>query len=206
MPTPTKNQSLHGQVPDQAPVALLFIDVINAFDFEGGEELFAQVMPIANHLAELKRRCKAANIPVIYVNDNFGRWQSDRDRLIEHCLKADVRGKPFVEIIRPDDDDYFVLKPKQSGFFSTTLDTLLTYLNAKTVILAGVAGNICILFTAHDAYMRDLHIYVPRDCIASNTTELNEQALAHMEQVLKADITASEALDIDLIKRKTAEE
>lgn len=196
---PTKNTTLHGQVPDSAPVALLIIDMINAFDFEGSEELLEHALPMAHRLADFRRACKTHKIPVVYVNDNFGRWQSDMQKLVEHCLNPDVPGKPVVELIKPDEDDYFVLKPKQSGFFSTTLDTLLLYLQAKTVILAGVAGNICVQFTAYDAYMRDFQLFVPCDCLASNTREQNEAALAQMAQVAKADIRPWSELDLDAI-------
>lgn len=201
---PTKNQSLHGQVPDSAPIALLIIDRINAFDFEGAEDMFEQALPMARRLADLRRACKQRKIPVIYVNDNFGKWQSDMQKLVDHCLHDGVRGQPIVERIKPDEDDYFVLKPKQSGFFSTTLDTLLEYLQAKTVILTGVAGNICVQLTAFDAYMRDFHLFVPSDCLASNTSELNEAALMQMKQVAKADITPSTELDLDKIIRDAA--
>jgi nicotinamidase-related amidase len=108
-----------------------------------------------------------------------------------------VRGKPIVELLRPDDDDYFVLKPKHSGFFSTTLDTLLEYLGVKTVVLAGIAANICVLFTANDAYMRDFHLVVPGDCVVSNTPEENKYALEQMQKVLKADTRPSADLTFD---------
>jgi nicotinamidase-related amidase len=108
----------------------------------------------------------------------------------------------MAELLRPDEDDYFVLKPKHSGFFSTTLDILLDYLQVNTVILTGVAGNICILFTANDAYMRDYRLYVPADCVASNDPDDNEHALKQMEIVLKADITPSTELDLEAIKRQ----
>ena len=65
-----------------------------------------------------------------------------------------MRGRSLVEALKPEEDDYFVLKPKHSGFFSTTLDILLDYLQAKMLILTGIAGNNCVLFTANDAYMR----------------------------------------------------
>ena len=117
-----------------------------------------------------------------------------------------MRGKPVVELLRPDEDDYFVLKPKHSGFFSTTLDTLLEYLRARTLILTGMAANICVLFTANDAYMRDFHLVVPRDCVASNTAEENGHALEQMEQVLKADTTPSEELDLEELMRAPAGE
>ena len=194
---PAKNKDLHGNVPDNSPVALLLIDVINDLEFEGGEQLFQHALPMARRLALLKKRAKESGIPAIYVNDNFGKWQSDMSKLINHCLSEDVRGRPIVELLRPDEDDYFVLKPKHSAFFSTTLDTLLAYLKARTLIITGVAGNICILFTANDAFMRDFHIVVPADCVASNNSEENRLALEQMKKVLKADITPSDELDLD---------
>ena len=142
---------------------------------------------MARRIFDLKRRAKQAGIPVIYVNDNFGRWQSNFHTQVEHCLRDRVRGLPIVELLVPDKEDYFVLKPKHSGFFSTTLDTLLEYLRVKTLILTGVAGNICVLFTANDAYMRDFAILVPCDCVASNTETENRNALDQMSKVLGAD-------------------
>ena len=197
MSRPAKNEDLHGNAPDEARAALLVIDVINDMEFEGGEQLFEHALPMARRLARLKKRAKESGIPVIYVNDNFGKWQSDMTKLVNHCLSDDVRGKPVVELLRPDEDDYFVLKPKHSAFYSTTLDTLLAYLKARTLIITGVAGNICILFTASDAFMRDFHIIVPADCVASNDAEENALALEQMKKVLKVDITPSAELDLD---------
>jgi len=159
-------------------------------------------MPIAKNIAALKRRAKQAGVPVVYINDNFGKWQSDFSKLIAHCLEDDVRGRPLANLLRPDDEDYFVLKPKHSGFYSTTLDTLLDYLHAKTLIIAGIAGNICVLFTASDAFMRDFHLIVPCDCVASNTAEENEYALRQMKHVLQADIHRSAEIDIDKLKQQ----
>ncbi len=203
---PAKNEDLHGNVPDKADVALLLIDVINDLDFEEGEQLLEQALPMAERIAALKKRARQAGIPVIYVNDNFGKWQSDFNRLLKHCLEDNVCGKPLAELLRPGEDDYFVLKPKHSGFFSTTLDTLLDYLKAKTLILTGLAGNICVLFTANDAYMRDFNLFVPSDCVASNTVEENRHALELMKNVLKADVRPSTELDIDALKRAIRQE
>ncbi|HEX8772263.1 MAG TPA: isochorismatase family cysteine hydrolase [Pyrinomonadaceae bacterium] len=203
---PAKNEDLHGNVPDKADVVLLLIDVINDLEFEGGDELLKHALPIAPRIAALKRRAKDEGVPTIYVNDNFGRWQSDFNKLLKHCLEEDVRGKPFVRQLKPDEDDYFVLKPKHSGFFSTTLDTLLDYLQAKTLILTGLAGNICVLFTANDAYMRDFHLVVPSDCVASNTEEENRHALELMKTVLKADTRESTEFDLDELRQAHGEE
>jgi nicotinamidase-related amidase len=188
---------LHGSVPDTSPVALLLIDVINGLDFPGNEEIVARAEPMARRIAALKRRAQAAGVATIYVNDNFGRWRSDRNALLDEYRKSDYPGHRMVEHLEPEPDDYFVLKPKHSAFFSTTLDTLLTYLGARTLILAGVAGNICVFFSANDAFMRDYRLIVPEDCIASNTTAENDYALAQMRQILRADTTPSTRLDLE---------
>ena len=158
-------------------------------------------LPVGRNIAALKKRAKEAGIPSVYVNDNFGRWQSDFKKIVAHCTKDDARGKEFVERLVPGDDDYFVLKPKHSGFYSTTLHLLLTHLGTKNLILTGIAGNNCVLFTANDAYMRDFKIFIPSDCVVSNTEEENRHALKQMETVLKADVTPGAELDLKAISR-----
>ena len=196
-----QNSDLHGNAPDKSILALLLIDVINDLDFPEGNKLLKHALPMARRIATLKEQAKQVGIPVVYVNDNFGRWRSDFNAQVEHCLKDGVLGQPIAELLRPEDDDYFVLKPKHSGFFSTTLDTLLEYLGVKTVILTGIAANICVLFTANDAYMRDLRLIVPSDCVASNTEGENRYALEQMEKVLKADIRPSGEISLEALKR-----
>jgi len=127
---------------------------------------------------------------VIYVNDNFGRWKSDFRRTVDYCTRHG-RGRDIVKLLRPEENDYFVLKPKHSGFFSTTLETLLRYLETETLILTGIAGNFCVLFTANDAYMRDFNLLVPSDCTVSNTRKENDSALALLQRFLKADTRPS---------------
>jgi nicotinamidase-related amidase len=193
---PAKNPTLHGNAPDKAAVALLLIDVINDLEFPEGEQLLEHAVPMAKAIAALKQRAKQVGAPTVYVNDNFGRWQSNFNNQVEHCLHDGVRGQAVVELLRPDERDYFVLKPKHSGFYSTALDVLLEYLEVQTLILAGIAANICVLFTANDAYMRDFNLFVPQDCVASNTLEENYRALEQMHRVLKADIRPSAELDL----------
>ena len=193
---PVKNHDLHGNAPDQSPTVLLLIDVINDLEFEGGEALLAQALPMAQRLADLKRRLHAAGVPAIYVNDNFGRWRSDFRALLAHCALDGVRGKPLADLLAPAPEDYFVLKPKHSGFFSTTLDILLEYLRARTLILTGLTADNCVFFTASDAYLRDFQLVVPPDCVASIEPAHTRQALEHMRRVLKADLTPSTALDL----------
>jgi nicotinamidase-related amidase len=171
--------------------ALLLIDVINDLAFQGSEALVAEAEPMASRLAVLKRRASAAGVPTIYINDNFGQWRSDFRRTVAHCISRSSPGRRVSLRLRPTSRDYFVLKPKHSGFFDTTLDTLLETLRIRRVILTGIAGNICVLFTANDAYMRDLAIFAPADCIVSNTAADNDHALRQIRTVLKGNIAES---------------
>jgi nicotinamidase-related amidase len=174
--------------------ALLLIDVINDLAFKGSETLVAQAERMALRLAALKRRATAAGVPAIYVNDNFGQWRSDFRRTVAHCTAQRSPGRRVSRRLRPTLRDYFVLKPKHSGFFDTTLDTLLENLRIRRVVLTGIAGNICVLFTANDAYMRDLKLFAPGDCIVSNTAADNEYALRQIKSVLKGNVTTSTQL------------
>jgi nicotinamidase-related amidase len=200
---PAKNADLHGSAPDKCELALLVIDMINDLEFPEGEQILPHALRVAERIASLKERCLAAGVPVVYVNDNFGRWRSDFGAQVEHCLHDGVRGQALAERLKPAADDYFILKPKHSGFYSTSLDLLLDYLGARKLILTGIAGNICVLFTANDAYQRDFHLLVPADCMASNTAEENAAALHQMQQVLKADVSDSTEIELGCGKVRT---
>jgi len=177
-----------------AGTALLLIDVINDLAFEGSDMLVAQAEPMATRLATLKRRARAAGVPAIYINDNFGQWRSDFRQTVAHCTSPRSPGRRVSRRLKPTSRDYFVLKPKHSGFFDTTLDTLLETLRIRRVIVTGIAGNICVLFTANDAYMRDLKLFAPADCIVSNTTSDNDHALRQIQAVLKGNVAESTRL------------
>ena len=197
---PAKNEDLDGNVPDESAVALLLVDMINDFEFPGGETLFAAALPVAERIAALKQRAVQAGIPVIYANDNFGKWRSDFRKQVEHCLNDPVRGKPIVQLLNPAPEDYYVLKPRHSAFYATPLDLLLAYLKVQTLIITGIAGDVCVLFTAGDAFMRDYNLCVPSDCIASLSPEANRNCLDQMNKILEADIRPSTKLDLHALK------
>ena len=200
---PAKNHDLHGSAPDKSETALLIIDVINDLNFPEARQLMRYAPAMARKILKLKQRAKRAGVPVVYVNDNFGRWRSDLRSLVEHCRRG--KAKQIVDLLRPDQDDYFVLKPKHSGFFSSTLETLLQYLGAERLIVTGIAGNYCVLFTANDAYMRDYKLVVPSDCTVSNTPPENREALNLMKNYLKADTRPSNKIRFaDQGKRRRA--
>ena len=185
-------------------VALLLIDVINDLNFGSADELLVQALPMARKIAALKREAAQLQIPTIYVNDNFGQWKSDFRHTVEHCCAGNSRGREISRALRPEADDFFVLKPKHSGFYATTLDLLLEYLKTDTLILTGIAANICVLFTANDAYMRDYRLLVPSDCVASNSEQDTQYSLRQMKAILKADIRPSTEIELKVLKERLA--
>jgi nicotinamidase-related amidase len=187
-------RDLHGNVPDESTTALLLLDVISDFEFPDAKKLFTHAVGILPRLAALKSRAREAGIPAVYVNDNFGRWTSDFRRLLEHCLNDGVKGEPIARVLAPRDDDYSVLKPKHSGFFGTTLGLVLDYLGAQSLIITGFTTDICVAFTAADAYMREYRLWVPSDCTAAVELDHHQAALSYMQRVLGADIRPSTAV------------
>jgi nicotinamidase-related amidase len=202
---PGKQHDLHGSAPDTHHTALVLIDLINDFDFPRGDELFEQTLPMAPRIAALRKRAAELGIPAVYVNDNFGRWQSDFAQIVRHCLRDGARGKPIVEQLIPGPRDYFVLKPKHSGFYQTPLELLLKHLGAQRLILTGVSTNSCVLFTASDAYMRDMDLIVPEDCVAACNTQEQRFAMDQIKNMLKADTTASSKIDLQKLRPAQAE-
>lgn len=199
-----QNEDLHGNAPDSSPVALLIIDMINDLEFPGGENIVEAAQEAAQQIVSLKKQAKALNIPVVYVNDNFGRWRSDMTKQVEHCLNDGVRGQRLVELLRPERDDYVVLKPKHSAFHATTLDALLNYLQADQLIITGISADVCVQFSASDAYMRDFKLYIPEDCIASDSAEHTQEAITYLKRVLDADTTPSYELHLEQLVKQSA--
>lgn len=111
-------------------------------------------------------------------------------------------GEPIVQLLRPDREDYFILKPQQSGFAATPLELMLDHFDAKTVILTGVAAHMCVLFTAVDAYQRGYQICEPRDCVAANTAEDTQHALRVMESGIRARTRAWRELALGSLRKQ----
>ena len=165
--------------------------------------MLARAIRMGRCISRLKARADAAQVPTVYVNDNFGRWRSDFRRIVNHCLDDGVLGRRVVEQLVPDENDYFVLKPKHSGFYNTTLDLLLDHLEAKTLIITGMATDVCVLFTAADAYMRDFRVIVPRDCVAALTPAAHRAALSQMRTTIKADIVDSRRINFNALAARS---
>ena len=190
--------------PTACRCVLLLVDVINDLEFPGGETLVEPGLRMARRVASLATRARAAKVPVVYANDNFGHWRSDFRAQIDHCTNEDVRGRAIARLLVPTPSDFFILKPKHSAFFSTALEPLLRMLGAHTIVLAGIAGDSCVLFTAHDAHMRDYSIVVPRDGIVSEDPESNRWALHNMRRMAHAETPTAREIDFAALARGKA--
>jgi nicotinamidase-related amidase len=162
--------------------ALLIIDMINGFDFEGAEALRPKAKQAAEAILALRDQADAADFPIVYVNDNFGEWHSEKSKLVERA-----GGRLPAPGLAPRDGDYFIIKPQFSGFYSTNLPVLLPKLGVRRLVLTGVATDICILFTAADAHMRDYAVWVPEDAVAAESDERHAAALAILRDRMGAE-------------------
>jgi nicotinamidase-related amidase len=175
----------------KARTALLLVDVINLFDFPRGASLARRALNPAKRIHRLRERAHGAGVPVIYVNDNWGRWRSDFKSIVADCSRSDGPGAPIAALLEPTPRDFFVLKPHLSGFHETPLDTLLQSGGVQTVILTGFAADNCVFFTAAEAHMRDYNVLVPSDCCASESDKEHRHALVKMRKFLHADTSQS---------------
>lgn len=187
------NSRKHAQTsPSPVSVAVLIIDVLTTFDFPDGDAILRNALKIRDALVRLKARARALSIPVLYVNDNFGDWRSEKEVLLGRCLEG--KGKDFVRPLLPDSEDYFVLKPMHSAFYMTPLEVLLQHLQVEELILTGLTSSSCITVTAHDANMRGFDLYIPADCSCSKSAQDHNDALRLLETMAGARLTRSTTL------------
>ena len=174
-----------------AGVALLLIDVINPLSFPGASKLRRSALLAARKIRNLEERARAAGVPVVYVNDNFGRWRSDFRGTVDFCRTSSDAGRQLTDLLSPTRDDYFVLKPMHSAFYETPLEMLLQNLRVHTLVLTGFATDMCVLQTAVDAYMRDFRLIVPRDCVAAESKDRTRFAIENMRRNYRVRICLS---------------
>jgi nicotinamidase-related amidase len=176
-----------------SPTVLVLVDFINPLDFDGAQSLAPPALDAARATAALRRRAARDGVQTIYANDNYGVWRSDFKAVWTRC--SVMRGEPaeIARLLKPRPSDLTILKPRHSAFYSTPLDLLLRLLRCKKLIVAGLAADNCVLFTAMDAYLHGYSLWVPSDCTAAECEEAKQGALEHMRRVLKANVRVSRA-------------
>ena len=175
----------------RATTVLLLVDFLNFMNFDLARALAPHALRAAKRARALKQRLARAKVPAIYANDNFGLWESDIHAIVDSCIERGGASRALAELIAPEPGDRSVLKPRHSAFFGTPLEFLLKDLGTKRVVITGLTTDSCIMFTAHDAYVRGFRIWVPSDCVGAAKPEFTRNSLAHMKRVLKASTVPS---------------
>ena len=181
--------------------ALLILDMITPMDFAGASAMRHEVNEVVATILKLRDAADRIGLPIIYVNDNFGEWHSERYRLVERALGS-KDAQELVAKLAPRDGDYFIIKPQFSGFYATNLPVLLPKLGVDRLVLTGMSADICVLFTAADAHMRDYRLWIPEDAVAAQTRERRRWALEIMKQSMGAETRATTKLKLPTWVRK----
>ena len=171
--------------------ALLIVDVMNHFDFQGGAALAKQAAGLAHRVRELRDRFDAECRPVIYCNDNWTEWHGDFADLIAACRGQGGMSALLAERLSPQPGHYYILKPRHSAFMATALSRLLDQLRVDRLVITGIAADSCVLATAMDAHMRDYPLWVPRDGTAARTRALKSAAIHLLRHTCGADTRPS---------------
>lgn len=180
---------------------LLLVDFINPLQFDGAKALAPSALAAARQTARLRRRLDGEGVRTVYANDNYGDWTSDFKALLHRCLALPGDAGHMAKLLAPRRRDFAVLKPRHSALYATPLHLLLEHLHCKRLIVTGLAADSCVLFTAMDAYLRGYSLWVPVDCVAAESREARDQALAQMARVLKADIRPADPSAIPSTRR-----
>jgi nicotinamidase-related amidase len=170
---------------------LLLVDFINPLAFPGAEDLAAAAVEAARATAALKERLAAEGVVTIYANDNYGVWQSDFHSLVSACLGMEGPPGEIARLLYPQAEDLTILKPRHSAFYASPLELLLTEMQARELVICGLATDMCVQLTAGDAFLREYKAWVPADCTAAESSEAKAASLAYMADVLKCDTAPS---------------
>ena len=175
--------------------ALLIVDVINSYDFEDAETLLENARRAVPKIEGLLKRARQASIPVVYVNDNYGAWNSSLDDMVEQVLQGEHAD--LLEPLVPDEDASFVVKARHSVFYETPLEYLLRQMEVERIVLTGQVTEQCILYSALDAYIRHLGVVVPTDAVAHIHEDLAKAAFKMMDVNMDVELCEAEACELE---------
>lgn len=189
-----QDKNLRGERKTRSKTALVIADVLSDYRFKDAHCFLPHVPRLCRVIHRLRNAADDAGAAVLYVNDNVGAWQSDRQSVLAATTATASRAPPELLALLPRPDDYFLLKPQYSAFFGTPLDSLLRHLGVERLVLCGIATEICVLFSAHDAYLRGFALHVPRDAVVGVDDNAHATALRLLQRALKTDVRASRSV------------
>ncbi len=177
--------------------ALIIIDMQNDFLLENAPICCPGGLDIVKNIEKLARHFRTNDQPVIFTQDehqkqDFG-LQLDHENP-EHCLEGTC-GIDFYKDLKPYENDYIIKKRRYSAFFATDLDLLLRRLDMNTLILTGVATDVCVEATAQDAQQLGYHVIVIPECVAGTSFIAHQAALDNIKVHFGKIISLNKILD-----------
>jgi nicotinamidase-related amidase len=174
--------------------ALIVVDMLNAYEHPEADRLAERVADALPGVRTLLHRATEAETQVVYVNDNYGDWNSSSEELAQAAM--DGAHPELVEPVLPVEGQSFVVKARHSTFFETPLEYLLDQMGVGRLVFTGQVTEQCILYSALDAYVRHFDVVVATDAVAAIYDDLGEAALQLMERNMGADLTTAEEVEL----------
>lgn len=179
---------------DPRYAALIVVDVQNDFvSPEGsaakrGDDVGAAmaVIPNLKHLIEEGRR---VGLTIIYIKTIHSEWTDTPSWIYRTSQKSGLNtcregtwGAEFYEGISPLPSERIVIKHRYSAFINTDLNTVLKARGIQSVLVCGVATNVCVETTARDGYMYDYYVTLIDDCSAAYEAKLHLGTLENVRR------------------------
>ncbi|HEX8753474.1 MAG TPA: isochorismatase family cysteine hydrolase [Solirubrobacterales bacterium] len=174
--------------------ALVVVDMLNSYEHPEADRLAPRVEAALPGIRRLLDRAAEAEVPVVYVNDNYGDWNSSADELAENAMSG--AHPELVEPILPREGASFVIKARHSVFYETPLEYLLDLMGVSRLVLAGQVTEQCIFYSALDGHVRHFRSAIPTDAVAAIYDHLAEAALEMMERNLSAELSSAAELPL----------
>jgi len=129
-----------------------------------------------DHIKPAKVAAKRFGFPIVYVTNHLAPSTTENSQLLRmaaRCVGDDVfrswRENPdrfrFSKVIAPEEGDFQLKKQQFSGFFETSLESLLKQLGTRNLIAVGFDSRVCLGMTVVDAFYRNYRVIVLRDCV-----------------------------------------
>ena len=168
-------------------VALLIINMITDFVSKDGVMYVTGAEEIIPAIKQVSDEARSSKSPVIYICDSHRSSDIEFETWPRHAEDG-TSGAEIVSQLSPVPGDFVIRKRRYSSFFGTDLDLLLKELGVTKLVLTGTPVDICIYFTAGDAYMRGYKIVVPRRCVAALSESDQEAVLKQMQRLFYAEV------------------
>ncbi len=168
---------------------MIVVDMLNPYDHEDADRLVESVEGAVEPIGALVERATESGAEIIYVNDNYGDWNSSSEELADRAMKG--RRPDLVEPLLPPEHADFVIKARHTIFYMTPLEYLLAQKEIGHVVLAGQVTEQCILYSALDAHVRHIDVSVPTDGVAHIHEDLAEAACRMMERNMGAELVSA---------------